>query len=118
MGARRYRVLVERRPTTMHELTPGPFIAVAPTIAWIQALHVDLIGRLPRHRAVVRWIAPPSSASHREIARDLLQSEDYCRAEITTQYRSLLDRDGDPEGIAAWTLALRSGIAIQDVIAS
>jgi RNA polymerase sigma-70 factor (ECF subfamily) len=102
----------------MHDLAPGPDITVAPTIAWIQTLHVDLVGRLPGRRAVVRWIAPSSRASHREIARDLLQSEDYCRAQIAALYRSLLDRDGEPESVAAWTRALRSGIAIQDVIAS
>jgi RNA polymerase sigma factor (sigma-70 family) len=111
-------VLVERRPNRMHDLAPGPDIAVAPTTAWIQALHVDLVGRLPDRRALVRWIAPSCRASHREIARDLLQSERYGRAQISALYRSLLDRDGDPESVAAWTRALRSGIAIQDVIAS
>jgi RNA polymerase sigma-70 factor (ECF subfamily) len=111
-------VLVERRPNRMHDLAPGPDIAVAPTTAWIQTLHVDLVGRLPDRRALVRYIAPSRHASHREIARDLLQSESYCRAQIAALYRSLLDRDGDPESVAAWIQALRSGIAIQDVIAS
>ncbi|HEX8108209.1 MAG TPA: hypothetical protein VF516_10805, partial [Kofleriaceae bacterium] len=102
----------------MHELAPGLDIAVAPTIAWIQTLHVDLVGRLPDRRALVRWIAPSRGASHHEIARDLLRSEDYCRAQIAALYRSLLDRDGDPESVAAWMRSLQSGIAIQDVIAS
>jgi RNA polymerase sigma-70 factor, ECF subfamily len=101
----------------MHELAPGPDIAVAPMTAWLQTLHVDLVGRLPDRRTLVRWIAP-SRASHREIARDLLQSEAYCHAQIAALYRCLLDRDGDPESVTAWTRALRSGIAIQDVIAS
>ncbi len=102
----------------MHELAPGSDIAVAPTTAWIQTLHVDLVGRLPDRRALVRWIAPWRGASHREIARDLLRSEDYCRAQIAALYRSLLDHEGDPESVAAWTRSLQSGIAIQDVIAS
>jgi RNA polymerase sigma-70 factor (ECF subfamily) len=111
-------VLVERRSKRMHELAPGSDIAVTPTAAWIQTLHVDLVGRLPDHRALVRRDAARRGNSHREIARDLLQSEEYCRAQISALYRSLLDRDGDPDGAAAWTLALRSGIALHDVIAS
>jgi RNA polymerase sigma-70 factor (ECF subfamily) len=102
----------------MHELAPGSDIAVTPTAAWIQTLHVDLVGRLPDRRALVRRIAARRGNSHREIARDLLQSEEYCRAQISALYRSLLDRDGDPDGVAAWTRALRSGIALHDVIAS
>lgn len=101
----------------MHELAPGSDTAIAPTAAWIQKLHVDLVGRLPDRRALVRRIAVRRD-SHREIARGLLQSEDYCRAQISTLFRSLLDRDGDPDSVAAWTRALRSGIAVQDVIAS
>ena len=102
----------------MHELVPGSEFSVAPTAVWIQTLHVDLVGRLPDRRAVVRRIAGRRGASHREIARDLLQSEEYCRAQISALYRSLLDRDGDPDSVAAWTRALQSGIALQDVIAS
>src|SRR5882672_7016964 len=102
----------------MHELAPGSDIAVTPTAAWIQALHVDLVGRLPDRGALVRRIAARRGNSHREIARDLLQSEQYCRAQISALYRSLLDRDGDPDGVAAWTRALRSEIALHDVIAS
>ena len=101
----------------MHELAPGSNAAIAPTTAWIQTLHVDLVGRLPDRRALVRRIAVRRDC-HREIARGLLQSEDYCRAQVSTLFRSLLDRDGDPDSVAAWTCALRSGIAVQDVIAS
>jgi RNA polymerase sigma-70 factor (ECF subfamily) len=101
----------------MHELGPGSNIAVAATAAWIQTLHVDLVGRLPDRRALVRRIAG-QRAFHREIARDLLQSEEYCHAQISALYRSLLDRDGDPDGVAAWTRSLRSGLPLQDVIAS
>jgi RNA polymerase sigma-70 factor (ECF subfamily) len=102
----------------MHALAPGSDIVVTPSAAWIQTLHVDLVGRLPDRRAPVRRIAARRGNSHREIARDLLQSEEYCRAQISALYRSLLDRDGDPDGVAAWTRALRSGIALHDVIAS
>jgi hypothetical protein len=111
-------VLVERRPKRMYELAPGSNMAIAPTAAWIQTLHVDLVGRLPDRRALVRRMAVRRSDSHREIARDLLQSDEYCRAQISALYRSLLDRDGDPDSVAAWTRALRSGIALQDVIAT
>src|SRR5579872_6831923 len=102
----------------MQELVPGSVISFPPTTAWIQTLHVDLVGRLPDRGAVVRRIASRRSITHREVARDLLQSEEYCRARISALYRSLLDRDGDPDSVAAWTCALRSGIALQDVIAS
>jgi RNA polymerase sigma-70 factor (ECF subfamily) len=102
----------------MQELVPGSVISFPPTAAWIQTLHVDLVGRLPERGAAVRRIAGRRGVTHREIARDLLQSEEYCRAQISTLYRSLLDRDGDPDSVAAWARALRSGIALQDVIAS
>jgi RNA polymerase sigma-70 factor (ECF subfamily) len=102
----------------MRELAPGSNFAVAPMAAWIQTLHVDLVGRLPDRRALVGWIAGQRGATHREIARGLLQSEDYGRAQIAALYRSLLDRDGDPDSVAAWARSLRSGIALQDVIAS
>jgi len=102
----------------MHELVPGSDIVVAPTAAWIQTLHVDLVGRLPDRRTLVRWIASRRAATHRELARELLQSEEYGRAQIAALYRSLLDRDGDPDSVAAWARSLQSGIALQDVIAS
>src|SRR3954469_23673272 len=111
-------MFVERRPRRMHELVPGSDIEVAPTAAWIQTLHVDLVGRLPDRRTLVRWIASRRGAVHREIARELLQSEEYGRAQIAALYRLLLDRDGDEDSVAAWARSLQSGIALQDVIAS
>ncbi|HEX3477792.1 MAG TPA: sigma-70 family RNA polymerase sigma factor [Kofleriaceae bacterium] len=102
----------------MLELFPGSNIAVTPTAAWIQTLHVDLVGRLPDRRGVVRRIAGLRGVTHREIARELLQSEEYGRPQISALYRALLDRDGDPDSLAAWVRSLRSGIALQDVIAS
>src|ERR1051325_6470538 len=102
-------MLVERRPKRMQELVTGSVISFPPTAAWVQALHVDLVGRLPERGAVVRRIAGRRGATHREFARELLQSEEYCRAQISALYRSLLDRDGDPDSVAAWARALRSG---------
>jgi RNA polymerase sigma-70 factor, ECF subfamily len=104
----------------MHEVVATrPLTVATPTPSWIRTLHVDLVGRLPDRRALGRRIAAARrGASHREIVSELLRSEEYCRAQITRLYRALLDRDGDPDSVAAWARSLRSGIALQDVSAS
>ena len=89
-----------------------------PTRQWILALHVDLVGRPPNPQRLARWMTTlRRGASHREIASELLRSDDYCRAQASALYRSLLERDADREGLEAWTTALAAGLALQDVIA-
>lgn len=95
-----------------------PDVVLAPTLRWIQALHLDLVGGLPDPRMLAHALdAARSGAGHRELAGELVRSDDYCRAQIAALYRTLLDRDADPEGLAAWTRSLRVGISLQDVIA-
>lgn len=89
-----------------------------PTWQWIRALYVDLVGRTPAPQDLDRWItAARCGASHRDIARGVLESNEYCAAQIAALYRSLLDREADPTGLAAWTTSLRSGTTLQDIIA-
>jgi RNA polymerase sigma factor (sigma-70 family) len=96
--------------------TPEPIAAVEPR--WLRALYGDLVGQTPDRRALAPWLAAARrGASHREIASELLRSEDYCRAQIAGLFRSLLDRAGDDAGLAAWTESLMAGVALQDVIA-
>jgi RNA polymerase sigma-70 factor (ECF subfamily) len=111
--------LVERRRDRMQEFeTTRPDVVLTPTPRWIQALHLDLVGRLPDPKALGYWLTSArSGASHREIAGELVRSEAYCHAQIAALYRALLDRDGTPEELAAWTSSLRAGIALQDAIA-
>jgi RNA polymerase sigma factor (sigma-70 family) len=103
----------------MHEYdATGSDVVLTPTQRWVHTLHVDLVGQLPDPQALAHWLtAAQDGASHREIAGELVRSEDYCRAQIEALYRTLLDRDGDPEGVAAWTSSARAGIALQDIIA-
>jgi hypothetical protein len=92
--------------------------AATPTRTWICALHVDLVGRHPDPRGLARWMtAARRGAGHRQIAGDMLRSDDYCRAQVAALHRSLLDRDADRAGLEAWTTALAAGLALQDVIA-
>jgi RNA polymerase sigma-70 factor (ECF subfamily) len=89
-----------------------------PTWQWIRRLHVDLIGGTPDRRELRRWVtAARRGATHRDIARDLLASDAYCRAQIATLYRTLLDREGDVEGLAGWTELLAAGTTLQEIIA-
>src|SRR5262249_6104302 len=102
----------------MHEFhATGSDVVLTATLRWIQSLHVDLVGRLPDPQALAHWLTAACGASHREIASELVRSEAYCRAQIEALYRTLLDRDGDAEGLAAWTRSARAGIALQDIIA-
>jgi RNA polymerase sigma-70 factor, ECF subfamily len=113
-------VLVERRRNRMQEFdATRSDVVVPPTPRWIEALHVDLVGRLPDPKTLAYWLTSArGGASHREIASELVRSEAYCRAQIAALYRTLLDRDGAPEELAAWTRSLRGGIALQDAIAA
>lgn len=95
-----------------------PDVVLTPTPRWIQALHVDLVGRLPDRDTLAHWLAATRrGASHHDIAGELVRSEAYCLTQIAALYRSLLDRDGAPEELAAGTRALRTGTALQDAIA-
>lgn len=92
--------------------------AVTPSQRWMQALHLDLVGRLPDPQNLAHWLTSARrGAGHREIAGELVRSDDYCRVQIAAVYRALLDRDDAPDERAAWTRSLGAGIALQDVIA-
>jgi RNA polymerase sigma-70 factor (ECF subfamily) len=96
----------------------GQDVVLTPTLRWIQSLHVDLVGRLPDPQSLAHWLtAARRGASHREIASELVRSENYCRAQIEALYHTLLDREGDSDGLAAWTSSARDGLALQDIIA-
>jgi RNA polymerase sigma factor (sigma-70 family) len=98
------------------EITSGG--TAVPAWQWIRGLYVDLVGRRPGPRELDRFAAAARrGAAHRDIARDLLASDAYCRAQIAALYRTLLDRDGDAADLAAWTDRLRSGTTLQDIIA-
>jgi len=103
----------------MHEVDEaGRVSATTPTRQWIRALHVDLVGRHPDPRQLARWMtAARRGASHRQIAGEVLRSDEYCRGQVAALHRALLDRDVDPAGLEAWTTALTAGLALQDVIA-
>jgi len=89
----------------------------APSAGWICALHTDLLGRGPDLNELARWHHDArAGASHRELAERFLRSEDYCSHEVGALYRGLLDGDGDPTAVGAWTRSLQSGAPLQDVV--
>jgi RNA polymerase sigma-70 factor (ECF subfamily) len=109
----------DRRFKSMNEVDEADCDGAAtPTRQWLCALHVDLVERPPDPRRLARWLtAARRGAGHRELAAELLRSDDYCRAQVLALHRSLLDRDPDPANLEAWTTALAAGLALQDVIA-
>jgi RNA polymerase sigma-70 factor, ECF subfamily len=97
--------------------TTGPS-TVVPTWQWIRRLYLDLVGRAPDPAERARWVdAARCGATHRDIARSVLLSDDYCRAQIAALYRTLLDRDGGAAELEAWAQCLRSGTTLQEIIA-
>jgi len=99
------------------DTTAGNHGAPAPGQPWICALHDDLLGRPPEPHDLLRWTdAARGGASHRELAERFLRSPDYCSHQVATLYRCLLDRDGDPAAIQAWTQSLAAGAPVQNVI--
>jgi RNA polymerase sigma-70 factor (ECF subfamily) len=91
----------------------------APTRAWFDALHDDLVGQPPDRAALARWASlVRRGARHREIASDVLASDAYGSAQTALLFRALLDRPADRASLCAWTAALGAGLAIQDAIAS
>lgn len=91
---------------------------VVPTWQWIRRLYLDLVGRAPDPPELARWVdAARRGATHRDIARGVLQSDDYCRVQIAALYRTLLDRDGGAAELEAWGECLRSGTTLQEIIA-
>ena len=88
----------------------------APSAGWICALHTDLLGHAPAPDDLARWIDEARGASHRDLADRFLRSPSYCSHEIGTLYRALLDGDGEPTAVRAWTELLAAGAPLQDVI--
>ena len=99
------------------DATTGNHGAPAPGQPWICALHGDLLGRPPEPHELARWTEDARrGASHRELADRFLRSPAYCSHQVETLYRCLLDRDGDPAAVQAWTESLAAGAPLQDVI--
>jgi hypothetical protein len=93
--------------------TGGP----TPSQPWIRALHHDLLGRPPEPHELTRWAKDAAGgASHRELADRFLRSPGYCSHQVEALYRRLLDRDGGPAAVQAWTGSLAAGAPLQDVI--
>lgn len=99
------------------DATAGNDSAPAPGQPWVHALHDDLLGRPPAPHDLARWTEDARrGASHRELADRFLRSPGYCSHQVETLYRCLLDRDGDPAAVQAWSQSLAAGAPLQDVI--
>lgn len=97
--------------------TAGNQGAPAPIQPWLHALHDDLLGRPPDPHELASWTDDARrGASHRELAERFLRSAPYCSHQVATLYRNLLDRDGDPAAVQAWTQSLAASAPLQDVI--
>lgn len=82
--------------------------------AFVKAVYVDYIGRLPTRAELTAGVAvvgggASSAAARARFSTDLSRSATYVDSFLNKLYRDTLGRDGDPAGLAHWRQQLLTG---------
>jgi hypothetical protein len=99
----------------------GAPLSVRASGAYIDAVHEDLLGRLPTDAERSAAVGTPldSVADRARVARRLTDLPEWSRRAIDGRYQDLLDRPADPGGLDYWTSLVTSGrVSIAMVAAS
>jgi hypothetical protein len=91
---------------------------MSPQEAFVQALHVDFLGRPPTDVEVAGRLAELADGRSRaDLVRTFAGSDQWIQALVDGYYRSTLGRPADAGGRAHWIKVLRSGVAPATVAA-
>jgi hypothetical protein len=86
---------------------------------FVLALYYDVFGRLPNDNESARWIlAVNGGVSRVSVAGAFLTSQEYRSNLVGADYRTSLQRQADPFGIATFVNALNAGATDQQVLAA
>ncbi|WP_197277094.1 DUF4214 domain-containing protein [Sphingomonas profundi] len=109
-----------------HARTDAGFFIYDETYAAISSLYDAFADRLPDRDGLANWVAAAQShtLSLDAIADGFAASAEFQakiagldeRGIVEQLYRNVLDRDGDPTGIAAWTSKLRADHDLGDLL--
>src|SRR5437762_2238398 len=99
-----------------------PDVVLTPTPRWIQALHADLVGRLPEPKALAYWLtsARRGAVHHRAstlwVIRGVLASTEYCAQRATELHERMLGREPGDNELADRVLEVMHGTPLQQVV--
>jgi uncharacterized protein (TIGR03118 family) len=84
---------------------------------WVDALYVDLLGRLPDAQGEAYWVAKlVAGASRASVAFGFTDSAEREAERITADYLQFLDRLPSPTEVDAWLNEFEQGVTNEDVI--
>jgi len=83
-----------------------------PNTAYVQALYLDLLSRLPESAGLAGWLAVlAGGASRDQVAAGIYNSAEHRGIQVEAAYRHFLNRASDPAGKVGWINALLAGLS-------
>jgi len=103
---------------------PAQMIRVLVVDNYIDRLYISIFGRQPGSAEEAIWVQNimVQNMTGTQIANGMLNSSEFTSRNLTNQqfvtvlYRTFLDREPDPTGLANWTNALNNGTSRQQLI--
>ena len=104
---------------------PGQMIRVLVVNNFVDRLYMSIFGRSATNQEKAVWVNGIISGQYtaNDIINSMLSSADFTSRNLSTEqyvsvlYRTFLDRDPDPAGLANWANAINSGASTRQQIA-
>ena len=104
---------------------PGQMIRVLVVNNFVDRLYMSIFGRSATNREKAVWVNGIISGQYtaNDIINSMLSSAEFTSRNLSTEqyvsvlYRTFLDRDPDPAGLANWANAINSGASTRQQIA-